>query len=238
MIRLCERPGYYAGISLKYCGLLFFSTPHFGYKLADQNKSFVRAADAIIRTRLDDFVNILRTASEVSAESRRKIETLSAMPPFFCLCEGKKTDPAPLSKTVSLILPAIQVVTQESASLAGQTATLMEGCDHRTVARTVARFANKFEPGYRLVVDSLGKTKQVLRGLETQTSFFPNNVRTALLPNQWPHRVYKTLIKRIGRCQGTPQPPHHSNPLTRCSTKATIYLGETTCGAEKPSTAT
>jgi hypothetical protein len=183
VIRLSERPGHYDGVSLKYCGLLFLSTPHSGSTLADQNETLVGWAGAAFRIRSDDIVNILRTASDVSAESRRKFENLSAKPPFFCLCEGKKTLLAPLPRTVSkfcqrarkfteMVIQAI-VVTQESACLAGQPATLMEGYDHRTVAR----FENKFEQGYRLVVDRLGKIKQALSGLKTQTSFLADNVR-------------------------------------------------------------
>jgi hypothetical protein len=101
MIRLNKYTEDFRGIELRNCGLLFVSTPHSGSSEADWNKYIVDIAELFLGVRSDTLVKRLQSFNNWAVEKKREFGNLKPLPPFFCLCEGKKTRVGLKLRTVS-----------------------------------------------------------------------------------------------------------------------------------------
>lgn len=90
MIRLSQYPNRFSNIKTHHCGLLFLATPHSGASDADWNKRLVDIAELTFGVR-SNTVDILRPFNLSSVESQDAFSNMKVIPPFFCLCESKKT---------------------------------------------------------------------------------------------------------------------------------------------------
>lgn len=174
MIRLNEYPHRpeYQGIGLKHCGLLFLSTPHSGSKEADWSDFLINIGDLAFGIR-PEIVNILKSFNTLSAEGQEDFANMEHQPPFRAFYETEKTKVANTNRHVCsmfyLVLPLViagglqvtkllhQIVTCQSASLAGHIASPILNADHNSICKFDSTMG-----GFMDVADGLRYLKSVL----------------------------------------------------------------------------
>lgn len=91
MVRLSMAPREFGGLTLKQCGLLFLSTPHSGTTGADWSDLLMNLSETTLGIRSHAIIDQLRSFNPSSVDSVKAFAGMESRPPFYCLCEGKKT---------------------------------------------------------------------------------------------------------------------------------------------------
>jgi hypothetical protein len=105
MIRLNDyshKPEY-QGMGLKYCGLLFLSTPHSGSKEADWSDFLSNIGHLTFGIR-PEIVTILQSFNPLSAEGQEDFANMKHQPPFRAFYETQRTKVANLNRHVCSVL--------------------------------------------------------------------------------------------------------------------------------------
>jgi hypothetical protein len=111
MVRLNAHPEKYDGIRVEHCGLLFLGTPHSGTVQADWNE-YIAGIVTLFGVRTD-ILDSLRSFNGFGVESKEAFGSISAKPPYYCLCETRLIEILGNSRLVSLLL----VLCMNSSSL-------------------------------------------------------------------------------------------------------------------------